>query len=150
MVHMLQRRGNSHGIFLELSEYGNGDRWTFLILLKGREGIRWTNCLAQLRKLEKFFEKKDVGGKTGGKLQIAPTMVMKPTNHGGWTFAVVLVGQGHDLEKGELSRGNWGTSGKQTLSILVRAEKETGLAEGDWLVNVGAEIMPNGFVEGKL
>jgi hypothetical protein len=33
----------------------------FVILPEGREGSGWANCLAQLRKLEKFF----AGGKTG-------------------------------------------------------------------------------------
>lgn len=55
------------------------------------------------------------------------------------------------MEKGESSWGNSGISGEQTLSILARVEKkEIVLAKGDCLVNVGAEITPNNFVEGKL
>jgi adenine-specific DNA methylase len=38
MVYILQRRGNAHGRFLELYEYGNGGRQTFVILLEGRDG----------------------------------------------------------------------------------------------------------------
>jgi hypothetical protein len=104
MVHILQRRGNAHGRFLELSEYGNGGRRTFVILPEGRDGCGWANCLAQLRKLE-IMIRKLLGGKRVGKLPIAPMMVMKLANHDGQTFATVLVRQGHDLEKGESSRG---------------------------------------------
>jgi hypothetical protein len=63
MVHILQRRGNAHGRFLELSDYGNGGQRTFVILSEGREGSGWANCLVQLRQLEKYFEKKAIGGK---------------------------------------------------------------------------------------
>jgi hypothetical protein len=38
----------------------------------GREGSGWANCLAQLRKLEKFFEKTDVGGNKCGKIHKLP------------------------------------------------------------------------------
>jgi hypothetical protein len=71
-VHILQRRGNTHGRFLEFSEYGNGGRRAFVIILVGREGSGWANCLAQLRKLEKFFEKTDVGGNKCGKIHKLP------------------------------------------------------------------------------
>jgi len=63
MVHILQRRGNAHRRFLELSEYVYGGRRTCVILPEGREGSGRANCLAQLRKLEKYFEKKADGGK---------------------------------------------------------------------------------------
>jgi hypothetical protein len=80
MVHILQWRGNAHGRFLELYEYGNGGRRMFVILPEGRDGCGWANCLAQFRKLENY-EKKAVGGKRVGKLPIALTMVMKSTNY---------------------------------------------------------------------
>jgi hypothetical protein len=83
MVHILQWRGNAHGRFLKLSEYGYGGQRTCVILPEGREGSNWANCLAQLRKLEKYFEKKAAWGKIGGKLPIAPTRVTKPTIHDG-------------------------------------------------------------------
>jgi hypothetical protein len=116
-VLILQRRGNAHGRFLELSEYGYGGRRTCVILPEGREGSGWANCLAQLRRLEKFFEKKAAGGKIGGKLPSAPTKVTKPEIHDGRTFAAALVGQGSELEKGESSKGTLGTSGEQPMSI---------------------------------
>jgi hypothetical protein len=135
-VHILQWRGNTHGRFLVLLEFGNGGRRTFVIISKGREGSGWANCLAQLRKLEKFFTKTDDGENKGGKIQTAQKMEMKPANHGGWTFAAVLIRQGHDQEKGTLSRGYSGEPRDQALSILARAEKETKLVDGDHLVNV--------------
>jgi hypothetical protein len=48
----------------------------------------------------------------------------------------VLIRQGHDQEKGTLSRGYSGEPRDQALSILARAEKETKLVDGDHLVNV--------------
>jgi negative regulator of genetic competence, sporulation and motility len=65
-----KRKNSKHQLFLELLEYGNDGGRTFVILQEGREGIRWTNCLAQLRKLEKFFEKKDAGGKQVGSYKL--------------------------------------------------------------------------------
>jgi hypothetical protein len=103
-----------------------------------------------LRKLENY-EKKAAVGKRVGKLPIAPTMVMKPMNCDSRTFAAVLVRKGHDLEKGESSRGTSGTSGEQPRSIIARAAKKgTDLAKGDILVSAGAGITPNCVVEGKL
>jgi hypothetical protein len=103
-----------------------------------------------LRKLENY-EKKAAGGKRVGKLPITQTMVMKPTNCDSRTFAAVLVGKGHDLEKIESSRGTSGTSKEQPRSIMARAAKKgTDLAKGDILVSAGAGIMPNCIVEGKL
>ncbi len=68
---------------MELSEYGNGGCQTFELIPEGREGSGWANCLAQLRKLEKFFTKTDDGENKGGKIQTAQKMEMKPANHGG-------------------------------------------------------------------
>jgi hypothetical protein len=61
-MYILQQQVNSHGRFLELSECGGGGRCSFVIVLEGREGRGWANCLSQLRRLEKYYEKKDVGG----------------------------------------------------------------------------------------
>jgi len=56
-VYILQWGGNNHGRFLELSKYGDG-RWrSFMIIQEKREGSGWANCLAQLRRLEKYYEK---------------------------------------------------------------------------------------------
>jgi hypothetical protein len=151
MVHILQRRGNAHGRFLELSEYGYGGRRTCVILPEGREGSSWANCLAQLRKLEKYFEKKAAGGKIGGKLPIALTRVTKTAIHDSRTFAAVLVGQGSELENGESSKGTLGTSGEQPMSILARTEKKaTDMAGGDRMEIAGAQFMLNGSVERQL
>jgi hypothetical protein len=101
--------------------------------------------------LEKYFEKKAVGGKIGGKLPIAPTRVIKPTIHDGRTFAAVLVRQGSELEKGESSRGTLGTSREQPVSILVRTEKKaTVMAGGDRREIDGAQFMLNGSMERQI
>jgi negative regulator of genetic competence, sporulation and motility len=65
-----KRKNSKHQLFLELLEYGNDGGRTFVILQEGREVSRWANCLAQLRKLEKFFEKKYAGGKQVGSYKL--------------------------------------------------------------------------------
>jgi hypothetical protein len=42
---------------LELLEYGGGGQHSFVIVPEGREGSGWANCLSQMRRLEKYFEK---------------------------------------------------------------------------------------------
>lgn len=66
-VHILQRRGNNHGRFFELSKYGNGGRQTFVIISEGSEGSGWANCHAQLRRLKKFYVKTNDGGRKVGR-----------------------------------------------------------------------------------
>jgi len=147
-VFILQRRGNVHGKFLELSEYGYGGRRTSVILPKGREGSGWANCLAQLRRLEKSFEKKATGGKIGGNLPSASMKVMKPAILDGRTFAAALIGHGSELEKGESSKGTLGNSGEQPVSILERSEKQATIKEGgDCIGNGGAQFVLNGSVD---
>lgn len=153
-VFILQRRGNVHGRFLELSEYGYGGRRTSVILPEGREGNGWANCLAQLRRLELSLEKKATGGKIGGNIPSASMKVMKPAILDGRTFAAALIGHGSELEKGESSKGNLGNSGEQPLSFLARSEKQVTMNEGgDCIGNGGAQSVLNDSVvsvEGQL
>jgi len=130
MVFILQRRGNVHGRFLELSEYGYGGRRTSVIIPEGREGCGWANCLAQLRRIEKSFEKKAIGGTMGGNIPSASMKMMKPATLDGRTFAAALKGHGSELEKGESSKGILGISGEQPLSILARPEEQPMMTEG--------------------
>jgi len=134
---ILQRRGNDHGRFLELSEYAYGGRRTSVIIPEGRVGCGWANCLAQLRRLEKSFEKKATGGKIGGNFPSASMKVMKPAILDGRSFAAALVGHGSELEKGESSKGNLGNSGEQPLSILARPEKQATMTEGGGCIGIG-------------
>jgi hypothetical protein len=77
---VLQRRNNSHGNFLEQSEYG-GKGKSFVIIPEGIEGKGWEDCRVQLQQLKLHYEKqrevkspaeapvgkKTVGQKSGGK-----------------------------------------------------------------------------------
>jgi hypothetical protein len=54
---------------LELSKYGSGGQQSFAILPEEREGSGWANCLSQMRRLEKYYEKKDAGGNKNGEKQ---------------------------------------------------------------------------------
>lgn len=56
-MYILHRQGNVHGRFLELLEYGGGGQHSFVIVPEGREGSGWANCLSQMRRLKKYFEK---------------------------------------------------------------------------------------------
>jgi hypothetical protein len=73
-----------------------------------------------------------IGGKKGGKIQEAHTVVMKPENHGGKKFVAVLAGQGQELEKDASSRGSSGNPRDQARSNMEKAGmKEMQLVVGD-------------------
>ena len=61
-VYVLLRRNNRFGNFLELSEYGEKGRRSFIIIPEGEDGKGWTNCHVQLSKLEFFHDKQKLGG----------------------------------------------------------------------------------------
>jgi hypothetical protein len=61
----MQRRKNSHGNYLELSEYeGKGHR-SFVIISEGHEGKGWKECRSQLQRLKLHYEKNREGMSTG-------------------------------------------------------------------------------------
>jgi hypothetical protein len=77
--------------------------------------------------------------------------VTKPAIHDSRMFAVVLVGQGSELEKGESNKGTLGTFGEQPMSILARMEKKaTIMAGGDRREIDGVQFMLNGSVERQI
>lgn len=136
-VLILQRRGNEHGRFLELSEYAFGGRRSSVMIPEGRVGCGWANCLAQLRRLEKSLERKAAGGKTGGNIPSAARKEFIPAFRDGRSFAEALIGSGSKLENGVSSKDNLGGSGEQPLSILARTEKQSATKEGGDCTAIG-------------
>jgi hypothetical protein len=57
LAYVMQRRTNSHGNFLELSEYGGKGRRSFVIIPEGIEGKGWEDCRVQLQRLKIHHEK---------------------------------------------------------------------------------------------
>jgi hypothetical protein len=60
-VYVLLRRNNKFGNFLELSEYGEKGRRSFVIFPEGEERKGWMECRVQLSKLKQFHDKQKVG-----------------------------------------------------------------------------------------
>jgi hypothetical protein len=136
-VLILQRRGNEHGSFLELSEYALGGRRSSVMIPEGRVGCGWANCLAQLRRLEKSLERIAAGGKTGGNIPSAARKELKPAVRDGRSFAEALIGSSSKLENGESSKDNLGGSGELSLSLLARSEKQPATKEGGDCTAIG-------------
>ena len=65
-VCVLLRRNNKFGNFLELSEYGEKVRRSFVIILEGEEGKGWIDCREQISKLKQFHNKQKLGGSLPG------------------------------------------------------------------------------------
>jgi hypothetical protein len=64
LSYVMQRRKNSNGNFLELSEYGGKGRRSFVIIPEGHEGKGWNDCRSQLQRLKMHYEKKREGVST--------------------------------------------------------------------------------------
>jgi hypothetical protein len=60
-VYVLLRRNNRFRNFLELSEYGEKGRRSFIIIPEGEDGKAWTDCREQLSKLKFYHEKQKLG-----------------------------------------------------------------------------------------
>ncbi|GLT69619.1 hypothetical protein SLA2020_417560 [Shorea laevis] len=149
-VHILHRRGNQHGRFLELSEYRDGGRCSFVILPEGRKGSGWAKCLSQLRRVEKSYEKEQAERtklveKTGGCL------VQKRTvETGRSSYAVVLVGKGQCQERVEVSRGMMGSCESHLLpNQEVLGRKVLPISAEDLAGKAGAAIVPLQCLNGK-
>ena len=65
-VYVLLRRNNKFGNFLELLEYGEKGRRSFVIIPEGEEQKGWTDCCEQLSKLKQFHDKQKLGGSLPG------------------------------------------------------------------------------------
>jgi hypothetical protein len=64
LSYVMQRRKNSNGNFLELSEYGGKGRRSFVIIPEGNEGKGWNDCRSQLQRLKMHYEKNREGVST--------------------------------------------------------------------------------------
>lgn len=45
-IYVAHRRLNSHGRYLELSEYGGGGESSFIVIPEANEGRGWVECVA--------------------------------------------------------------------------------------------------------
>jgi hypothetical protein len=96
LAYVMQRRNNSHGNFLELSEYGGKGRRSFVIIPEGIEGKGWEDCWVQLQRLKMHHEKQrkmilPAGAPVGKKEQL--NGVHKAKTQVGITYAVAVVGE---------------------------------------------------------
>jgi hypothetical protein len=65
-VYVLLWRNNKFGNFLELSEYREKGRRSFVIFPEEEEGKGWMDCRVQLSKLKQFHNKQKVGEQLPG------------------------------------------------------------------------------------
>jgi hypothetical protein len=96
LAYVMQRRNNSHGNFLELSEYGGKGRRSFVIIPEGIEGKGWEDCRAQLKRLKMHHEKQRqlsvaAGASVGKKEQL--NGVQKVKSPLGITYAAAVAGE---------------------------------------------------------
>ncbi|GLT60936.1 hypothetical protein SLA2020_336750, partial [Shorea laevis] len=149
-VHILHRRGNKYGRFLELSEYGDGGRRSFVILPEGRKGSGWAKCLSQLRRVAKSFEKEQTDKTKLVEISRECPVQKRTVEKGESSYAAVLVGKGHCPELLEGSRGKLGSG----ASSLLPNEEALGrkvppsLAE-NLAGKAGALIMPLQYLKGN-
>jgi hypothetical protein len=72
---VVQRRGNKHGRFIELSEHGRGGRRSFVVIPEGSDGKGWLDCWVLMQRLKGYNDKQCQGRKTKGKqIVVAPTV----------------------------------------------------------------------------
>jgi hypothetical protein len=86
--YIMQRRKNSYGNYLELSEYGGKGRRSFVIIPEGHQANGWEDCRIQLQRLKAHFEKQKEQASSGGALEGTKTVgkmsgLSKETPHGG-------------------------------------------------------------------
>jgi hypothetical protein len=81
IVYVLLRRNYKFRNFLELSEYGENGRRSFVIIPEGEEGKGWIDCREQLSKLKQFHDKQKMGeplrGGHTGKIEAGVTGLIK-------------------------------------------------------------------------
>jgi hypothetical protein len=65
-AYIVQRRKNSYGKYLELSEYGGKGRRSYVIIPEGYEGKGWEDGRQQLQKLKMHHEKQKEAATLGG------------------------------------------------------------------------------------
>jgi hypothetical protein len=62
IVYVVLRRKNKFGNFMEISEYGEKGRRSFVIIPEGEEGKGWNDCRMQFSKLKQHHDKQKQGG----------------------------------------------------------------------------------------
>jgi hypothetical protein len=62
IVYVVVRRKNKFGNFMEISEYGEKGRRSFVIIPEGEEGKGWNDCRVQFSKLKQHHDKEKQGG----------------------------------------------------------------------------------------
>lgn len=61
-----------------------------------------------MKRLEKYYEKKDVGGNNNGEKPGVLTVLLRTLDQGGQLYVEVLEGKGQSQERVSSSRGNMG------------------------------------------
>jgi hypothetical protein len=148
IVYVLVRRTNKFGNFLELSEYGENGRRSFVIIPEGEEGKGWIDCREQLSKLKQHHDKQKMGepltGGRAGKIVAGANGLIKGQREistantslqgAHKSYAEVLQGKGQNLNLNPKQDSNFefesqaiGKPLKDVLSgDLEQAEKITG------------------------
>jgi hypothetical protein len=148
IVYVLVRRTNKFGNFLELSEYGENGRRSFVIIPEGEEGKGWIDCREQLSKLKQHHDKQKMGepltGGRAGKIVAGATGLIKGQREistantslqgAHKSYAEVLQGKGQNLNLNPKQDSNFelesqaiGKPLKDVLSgDIEQAEKITG------------------------
>lgn len=149
-VHILHRRENQHGRFLDLSEYGDGGRRSFVIIPEGRKGSGWAKCLSQLRRVEKSYVKEQAERTKMVESSGVALSQRRTVEPHGKSYAAVLVGQGQNQDKEELSRGKLGSGADQLLpNQELLGRKVTTFSAADLARKAGEEILPLQCLMGK-
>jgi hypothetical protein len=127
LAYVMQRRTNSHGNFLELSEYGGKGRRSFVIIPEGIEGKGWEDCRVQLQRLKIHQEKnrQKIGADrelVGKKEQSSGVQQTKPQVK--ITYAAAVVGE--KAMAGETQTAGDGVQKEKTSLGITHAEAMVG------------------------
>jgi hypothetical protein len=127
LAYVMQRRTNSHGNFLELSEYGGKGRRSFVIIPEGIEGKGWEDCRVQLQRLKIHHEKnrQKIGADrelVGKKEQSSGVQQTKPPVK--ITYAAAVVGE--KAMAGETKTAGDGVQKAKTSLGIMHAEAMVG------------------------
>lgn len=96
IVYIAQRRVNSHEKFLELSEYGVGERRSFIVIPRTVKEDGGGDCVAEMRKVVNFLEPHGNVGSKEEKIHGSFLSLLWLVEIGRCLYVEVVVGKGHD------------------------------------------------------
>jgi hypothetical protein len=150
LAYVMQRRTNSHGNFLELSEYGGKGRRSFVIIPEGIEGKGWEDCRVQLQRLKIHHEKnrQKIGADrelVGKKEQSSGMQQTKPPVK--ITYAAAVVGE--KAMAGETKTAGDGVQKAKTSLGIMHAEAMVEGKEMAGKTQVAVKGLRNWFRKGR-